>query len=236
MIRILFIIAVLILVIGTMRHINKQPPAQRKKLWRHVIITGVVITLLLLTITGKLHWIGVAIAAVIPLLKQLITVGIRLFPFLKNPTVQKWFKKNTPPQTGANTFFEAYLDEKGEMGAKITQGEWTGRQLKELTEQELTTFYRYCQNDLHAQQFLAAYLEKYYPHLTDFQQHPAQQTSMDEAQALDVLGLKPGASEKEIHQAHKRLIQKMHPDRGGSDFLAAQINLAKKVLMENKKG
>lgn len=53
---------------------------------------------------------------------------------------------------------------------------------------------------------------------------------MDRSQALKILGLKETASREEIIKAHKRLMQKAHPDRGGSDWLAAQINEAKDVL------
>ncbi len=55
---------------------------------------------------------------------------------------------------------------------------------------------------------------------------------MNEQRALSILGLQKGASKNDIIEAHKRLMQKMHPDKGGSEELAAQINHAKDTLLK----
>ena len=60
---------------------------------------------------------------------------------------------------------------------------------------------------------------------------PAGNKNLSHEEAMEVLGLKPGYNKEDVVQAHRRMMQKVHPDRGGSDFLAAQINKAKDVLL-----
>jgi hypothetical protein len=65
------------------------------------------------------------------------------------------------------------------------------------------------------------------------QQRFHQNGSMDRTEALEVLGLGTQPTREEILAAHRRLIQKLHPDRGGSTYLAQQLNEAKRRLLED---
>jgi hypothetical protein len=63
----------------------------------------------------------------------------------------------------------------------------------------------------------------------------ARSSLMSEVEALEVLGLESGSAEAEINEAHRRLIQLIHPDRGGSPYLAVKVNQAKDVLLRGVK-
>ena len=55
---------------------------------------------------------------------------------------------------------------------------------------------------------------------------------MSRAEAWQVLGLEPGASPEQVSEAHRRLMTKLHPDHGGTDYLASKINTARDVLLK----
>lgn len=54
---------------------------------------------------------------------------------------------------------------------------------------------------------------------------------MSREKALEVLGVSDGASEREINDRYKELMRRVHPDRGGSSYLATELNEAKRVLL-----
>jgi hypothetical protein len=55
--------------------------------------------------------------------------------------------------------------------------------------------------------------------------------AMSAGEALEILGLAPDATAADIGAAHRRLLQRVHPDHGGTNYLAAQINKAKEILL-----
>lgn len=65
---------------------------------------------------------------------------------------------------------------------------------------------------------------------------PPARSGLTREEALQVLGLEQGAGPDEIRAAHRRLIQRLHPDRGGSGYLAARLNEARDLLLEDEPG
>ena len=105
-------------------------------------------------------------------------------------------------------------------------------------ELELLQLLRECQHDEQSVALLQAYLDRV--HAQDWrqqagaqeqQQTTSESSEMSREEAYQVLGLSADASDEEIIEAHRRLMQKLHPDRGGSAYLAARINLAKETLL-----
>jgi hypothetical protein len=135
---------------------------------------------------------------------------------------------------------EVELDhDTGDIGGRVLKGAFAGRQLEELAPLEMARLWQECRfADPQSAQIVEAYLDRTHPTWRDDlgraeAGHAAgPEGGMTREQALEILGLQAGASEEDIRRAHRELMMKLHPDHGGSTFLAAKINEAKDVLLK----
>src|SRR5476649_995129 len=132
-------------------------------------------------------------------------------------------------------YLEAWIDHgTGDVGGRVVQGEFNGWLLDGLSEANLLALRTECASDPDSLKILDAYLDRRMgADWRDREGAPPKGTTtgMGRAEALAVLGLAEGATADEIRAAHRRLIQRVHPDVGGSADLAARINRAKDVLL-----
>jgi len=152
-----FVIIILcVLLISSLLWLKRQQPNQRPRTLLKILFIIATVLIVILTISGRLHWLGAALLAVLIFVKKYSFILLRVFPFLRQ-----------------------LLDKKH----KSTS------------------------------------------------QHVPTHGSLSRQEALEILGLTDDASQEEILTAHKRLMQKFHPDHGGSNFLASQINQARDALI-----
>lgn len=133
--------------------------------------------------------------------------------------------------------------ESGRLEGEIIDGPEVGSRLCEMSQEALITLLgTYNRLDPQSAQVLAAYLDRINPHwreagharqddTSDAGAASGKQGAMSRMDALRVLGLEPGTSDDEVRAAYHRLIAGLHPDRGGSGYLAAQVNRARDTLL-----
>ena len=230
--------------------------AKRSQMFRQLAVAAAVVlvtVLLLLTATGRLHWLAALAAGALPFLRGLagLVAGPLISNFLRNrlfsrssapPGVAPGADPGPAPKDSAVATNEVRMTlnhETGAMDGVILTGASAGRRLSHLDLADLRTVFDELAGE-DSRQLLGAYLDRRFPGWSDDAPHRGDGTSattsaeMDAEQALAVLGLDAGASRTDIIDAHRRLMQKLHPDRGGTDYLAATLNLAKKVLINGQ--
>jgi hypothetical protein len=138
----------------------------------------------------------------------------------------------------ATEHIEVELDhDTGQIRGRVLKGFFAGRDLETLAPVEMAHLWQDCRfSDPQSAQVLEAYLDRAHPTWREDMARAEGEGGgpdgrMTRAQALDILGLDEGASDEDIRRAHRDLMLRMHPDRGGSTFLAAKINEAKDVLL-----
>jgi len=203
---------------------------RRQFLWKSGFWSVLAVSVYLV-LTGRMHWVGAGFAALIPLLKTLFTLGARALPLVR---ILSRFKA-TPSQFRTQSLVVTINFATRQIDGEILSGDFAGKQLSELAAEQLRELAeRFKSADRESYVLLQAYLlrsgSSSYQSSEDYKK-PSSLSELSNEEAYKVLGLQSNASKEEIIKAHKRLMQRLHPDRGGSDYLAAKINAAKDKLV-----
>jgi len=178
----------------------------------------------------------------------LALVGFLAPVFLRGKSVWRRWQSATGPSAGSASeietdFLRMRLDhDTGGMTGTVRRGPHAGRRLDELAEAELIELWRDCRiHDEPSARLMESYLDRLRP---DWRETagaaPGARTEgrargpsdvMSREEALAILGLQPGADAAAIKKSHRDLMMKLHPDQGGSTYLAAKLNRAKEVLL-----
>ena len=164
---------------------------------------------------------------------------MRLFPFWQMVMSRRAAaqpKRSGQTSTIRTEFLEMVLDhDSGEMAGTVLRGQHKDKLLNDMTLETLLSLLIECQADADSQQVLEAYLDR---HKENWREHASATVPPSDADApmtrqlaLEILGLTDAASEADIIHAHREMMRRLHPDRGGSDYLAKKINAAKDYLI-----
>ena len=152
-----------------------------------------------------------------------------------------WTKKSAGQKSRVATGILAMeLDhDSGKMTGKVISGPYKGVSLEEMNSTDLKSLYDRCARASDQSiSLLEAWLDRNKPEWRETwtgtdKARQASTGAMSRDEALSVLGLKPAATNEDIKNAHRRLMKDFHPDRGGSDYIAAKINQAKDILLQD---
>lgn len=186
-----------------------------------------------LTVTGRIAYAAMIAAGLLPM----------LFRARRIAQAARSFRGPSPGQSSdvETDYLRMSLDhDTGELQGTILEGPFRGRLIEELSLEELLALLRDCRvNDTQSAELLESYLDRVHgaewrggdPGARAGGGESSDGRPMTVDEAYEILGVRRGADADEIRDAHRKLMLKIHPDQGGSTYLAAKINQAKEILL-----
>ena len=228
-------VLIFLLLVGGLLFISwckRQPPAVRNK----AIVYVAVAVILLLVLTGRMHWLMGLIGAGIAMFQR-VMMASQLFNRFKS---MSGMGGPSPGKSSSieTRFLRMSLDhDSGDLSGEVLIGRFKGKGLHDLEMDDLLHLLGECRAEDHQSvAVLESYLEQRFSDQWSARagagtgSGPAR-SNMTREEAMEILGVAIDASKEDIIQAHRRLMQRLHPDRGGSTYLAAKINQAKDLLL-----
>jgi len=218
---------------------------KQKKAIRVLVLFAFFAVLFGLLFTGRLNWVIAVVGGLLPLLPRMGRFFIGAWPSIR-PFFQRY--QQNRQSSMHSRIVNLQIDMlSGVLQGEVLEGEFAGQKLQVMPVEQLVRLLAFCQqHDAQSAALLMAYMDREHTgwrkEKADSYGHagsesagygPDSDTVMSQKQARDILGLSEDAGKKQIIKAHKHLMQKLHPDRGGSDYLARQINRARDTLLKN---
>lgn len=219
-----------------------------KKVLKWSFIGAVCMIGLFFIISGRMAWAFFVLPILLPLILRARSAARLANNFARMSRAATGGGSSGQTSDVETRFLRMCLDhDTGEMTGIVNEGPYAGWALTDLTLEQLFALWRLCrEEDEPSAQVLEAFLDRTVEDWRDRasawagdgagssgSRSAGYSGAMTRGQALSVLGLEEGATKKEIKAAYQRIISGLHPDHGGSDYLAAQVNEAKAVLLDD---
>jgi len=224
-------LVVLVLLLFAAKWFFKSDPKQAARVLRYVGGGAALLLAGFLLVRGQ-----IAAALSIGLLGLGVLGYVSLWPTSFGGRTQKTAGRVSRVRTA---FLEMELEhDSGAMRGRVLNGTHQGAELDRLDVKTLIGLLGEMDED--SRRLLASYLDRREPDWREqatrddtgaYRSGTPRNGKMTEEEAYQILGIRPGTSPEEIVRAHRSLIKKLHPDQGGSTYLAAKINEAKEVLL-----
>ena len=151
-----------------------------------------------------------------------------------------WYQPNTTQPSLRTAWLDLTSANDGSLEGHVIGGPFAGRTINTLERDDLFRLLNALSDaDPAGYNLFQTYLDRRLPgwretaegHAHSRQRRTAATSAMTEQEAYEVLGIEMGASEEQIREAHRALLRKLHPDQGGTTWLATRINMARDVLL-----
>lgn len=223
-------IAILVIALTVGRWLVTVEPRVLLRMGRNAALAAAAALVVILVLVGRIDWLVWLAIVGLPVWVRLLH-GI---PWTGNRTGGR--APHGEASEVRTRFLRMSLDhDSGAIDGEVLEGPFAGRALSTLSVWDLSALLDDCRAvDVQSTQVLEAYLDRVHP---DWRQrqgptgHGPSEAAMTPEEAYAVLGLDPGADADAIREAYHRLISALHPDKGGSNYLAARINQARRVLL-----
>ncbi len=212
-----------------------------------LILIGIL--LILAVITGRANAIFALIGGLIASAFRFAPIVLKFYPQIRELLYK--FGIEAPAGPGSSRVRTATLNASvdplsGRIEGEITVGQYKGQRLSAMSIGDIRSYYlQIVETDPQALRLIEAFVQREYPdqfqsgewnksrHHSGESDTTNSNTSMSVTEAREILGVGDSASKQEITYAHRKLMARLHPDKGGSTFLATRVNLAKDTLLAN---